>query len=65
MSLTAKKKKKKKKVIGIIKINFMAEQLCWIVLDCTRVPKKVHKSTVYKYVIYTGVRCWKSLKVHL
>lgn len=30
-----------KHIIGIIKVNFIAEQLYWIPLDCTGVPNKV------------------------
>ena len=32
-----------------IKINFMAKQLCWIILDCTCVSYKVHKYYIYIY----------------
>ena len=28
------------------------EQMCWIILNCLCVPRKVHKSNVYKYGIY-------------
>ena len=35
------KKEKRKNIIGIIKIDLMAEHLYWIAIDCTGVPNKV------------------------
>ena len=40
----------------------MAQQLCWIVLDCTCVPNKIHLITVFKYVIYHSYNMLEKLK---
>lgn len=37
-------------IIGIIKVHFMAEQLYWIALHCTNVPKKVAQLSVSELV---------------
>lgn len=34
-------------IIGIISVNFMAEQMYWIVLDCTGVPNEVATECMY------------------
>lgn len=35
------KKKKNMNIIGIIKLDFMAYELCWTALDCAGVSNKV------------------------
>ena len=48
--------------LSILKISFMAQQLCWIVLDCTCVPNNYTLRTVYKYVNYHSCKMLEKLK---